>query len=54
MLIDDLDIRIIHAATGEIIRHLTLDPNRHYQPTGNQRGGPTHDPRTPKTKQPEP
>ena len=27
LLIDDLDIRIINAATGEIFRHLTLDPN---------------------------
>ena len=26
MLIADLDIRIINATTGEILRHLTLDP----------------------------
>ena len=32
MLIDDLDIRVIHAATGELLRHLTLDPTRDYQP----------------------
>jgi transposase InsO family protein len=32
MLIDDLDIRIVNPATGELIRHLTLDPNRNYQP----------------------
>lgn len=32
MLIADRDIRIIHADTGELIRHLTLDPNRDYQP----------------------
>jgi transposase InsO family protein len=41
LLIHDLDIRIIHAATGEIIRTLTLDPERQYQPTGNKRGGPS-------------
>ena len=40
MLIDDLDVRIIHAATGEIIRHLTLDPNRRYHGTGQPTGGP--------------
>lgn len=32
MLIDDLDIRIVNPATGELLRHLTLDPNRNYQP----------------------
>jgi hypothetical protein len=32
MLICDLDIRIINAATGELIRELTLDPTRNYQP----------------------
>ena len=57
MLIHDLEIRIIHAATGEIIRTLTLDPDRQYQPTGNKRGGPSrpygpYGPR--KRKQPEP
>jgi hypothetical protein len=37
--IADLDIRIVHAATGEILRRLTLDPTRDYQPTGKP--GPT-------------
>jgi hypothetical protein len=37
----DLYIRIIHAATGELIRHLTRNPNRTYQPTGAKRGGPS-------------
>ena len=41
LLIHDLDIRIIHAATGEIIRTLTLDPEHQYQPTGANRGGPS-------------
>ncbi len=57
LLIHDLDIRVIHAATGEIIRALTLDPERQYQPTGAKRGGPRrpygpYGPR--KAKQPEP
>ncbi|MCU1394473.1 MAG: transposase [Ilumatobacteraceae bacterium] len=38
LLIADLDIRIIHAATGEILRELTLDPTRDYQPTGAPKG----------------
>jgi hypothetical protein len=38
MLVADLDIRIVHAATGEILRHLTLDPARDYQPTGKPPG----------------
>lgn len=32
LLIADLDIRIINTATGELLRQLTLDPNRDYQP----------------------
>jgi len=32
VLIDDLDIRVIDTTTGEVLRHLTLDPNRGYQP----------------------
>jgi hypothetical protein len=35
MLIDDLDVRVIHATTGEIIRTLTINPTRHYHGTGN-------------------
>lgn len=31
-LIDDLDIRIIHTNTGELLRQLTLDTTRRYQP----------------------
>jgi len=40
MLIDDLGVRIIHATTGEIIRTLTIDPNRRYHGTGRPPGGP--------------
>jgi hypothetical protein len=32
MLIQDLDIHIINATTGELIRELTLDPTKDYQP----------------------
>ena len=44
LLIQDLQIRVVHAATGELLRELILDPNRDYQPTGAPKG-PTHDPR---------
>jgi transposase InsO family protein len=40
LLIAHLDIRVIHAATGELLRHLTLDPTRDYQPTGKPPGPP--------------
>ena len=43
LLVNDRDIRIINAATGELLRTLTLDPTRDYQPIG-----------TPKTKKPGP
>ena len=36
LLVQDLDIRIINAATGELLRELTLDPTRDYQPTGRK------------------
>ena len=32
ILVQDLQIRIIDAATGELLRELTLDPTRRYQP----------------------
>ena len=41
MLIHDLDVRVIHAATGEIIRQLTIDPERRYHGTGKPIGGPS-------------
>ena len=37
MLIQDLDIHIINADTGELLRELTLDPTRDYQPSGKDR-----------------
>ncbi len=54
LLIHDLDIRIIHATTGEIIRQLTLDTTRTYQPTGAKRGGPSRPYGPRKSKKPEP
>jgi hypothetical protein len=37
MLIQDLHIRVVHALTGELLRELTLDPTKGYQPTGHPR-----------------
>ena len=34
VLIDDLDIRVLHRDTGQLIRKLVLDPTRDYQPRG--------------------
>ena len=38
ILVQDLNITIINAATGEVLRELTLDPTRDYQPTGAPKG----------------
>lgn len=38
LLIQDLHVRIIHAATGEILRELVIDPTRDYQGTGRPPG----------------
>jgi transposase InsO family protein len=38
MLVDDLHVRIVNAATGELLRELTIDPSRDYQPTGRPPG----------------
>jgi len=37
MLIQDLHVHVIHAATGELLRALTIDPRRDYQPSGKPR-----------------
>jgi hypothetical protein len=34
LLVADLDVRVLAADTGELIRRLTLDPKRDYQPIG--------------------
>jgi Integrase core domain len=36
MLIQDLNIHIINATTGELIRELTLDPTKDYQPQNKE------------------
>ena len=36
MLVADLDVRIIDDE-GTMLRHLTLDPSKDYQPTGKSR-----------------
>jgi transposase InsO family protein len=46
MLVHDLHIRVVDAATGELLRDLILDPTKDYQPTGAPKG-PTR-PRPPK------
>ncbi|OBK14314.1 IS481 family transposase [Mycobacterium asiaticum] len=44
VLVQHLDIRIINAATGELLRQLTLDPTRDYQPRGVPAGRPKKKP----------
>jgi transposase InsO family protein len=46
LLVQDLHIRVINAGTGELIRELTLNPDRSYQPTGRPSGWPKKTPRT--------
>jgi transposase InsO family protein len=38
LLVADLHIRVIDAATGQLLRDLTLDPDRDYQPRGVRPG----------------
>jgi len=55
LLVRDLHIRIINAATGELLRDLTLNPDRDYQPTGRPPGPAKGTPRPPrKPRHPEP
>jgi transposase InsO family protein len=44
LLIDNLHIRVIHRHTGLLIRELTLDPTRDYQPRGLPPGPPPQNP----------
>ena len=32
LLVQDLDVRVVNAVTGELLRELTIDPERDYQP----------------------
>ena len=44
VLVQDLEVRIVHASTGELLRELTIDPAKTYHGTGAPRG-PTRPPR---------
>jgi hypothetical protein len=45
LLVQDLDIRVSNAGTGELIRELVLNPDKNYQPTGRPSGWPKKTPR---------
>ena len=47
LLVHDLQVRIIDAATGELLRELTIDPDKDYQGTGRPPGPPPGTPRRP-------
>lgn len=32
LLVQDLEVRVVHAITGELLRELTIDPDKDYQP----------------------
>jgi hypothetical protein len=34
----DLEVRVVNAATGELLRDLLIDPRRDYQSTGAPKG----------------
>ena len=38
LLVQDLHVTVIDAATAELLRDLTIDPRRDYQPTGRRPG----------------
>ena len=40
LLVQDLDITIIHTETGEVLRELTLDTTRKYQPQNTKQDEP--------------
>jgi transposase InsO family protein len=54
LLIDHLDVRVIHATTGEILRALTINPEHRYHGTGKPAGGPRRPYGPHKSKKPEP
>ena len=55
MLVCDLHVRVINAATGALLRELTIDPARNYQPTGRPPGPrPEHHARPADAKTPNP
>jgi hypothetical protein len=46
LLIADLDIRVIDAETGQLLRELVLDPTKDYQPLGRPPGPRRNQPTT--------
>ena len=48
LLIEDLHIRVVHRHTGDLVRELTLDPTRDYQPRGLPPGPPKKTAATPR------
>ncbi len=36
LLVHDLDVRVVHAATGELLTELTINPSKDYQPQNPQ------------------
>jgi transposase InsO family protein len=40
LLVQDLGVRVVDAATGEMLRELVIDPTRDYQPTGRSNRPP--------------
>lgn len=54
LLAQDTHIRIVNKETGELLRQLTLNPNRDYQPTSRPPGPPKGSPRRGKWKRAEP
>ena len=42
LLIQDLHVRVVDAATGELLRELIINPSRDYQPTRAKRNSRTH------------
>jgi len=45
LLVHDLEVRVVNAVTGELLRELTIDPDRDYQPTGRPPGPPPKNPK---------
>ena len=46
LLVHDLNIRVINATTGELLRELTLNPDKDYQPTARPPGPQQRETRT--------
>jgi transposase InsO family protein len=42
LLVQDLDVRVVNAATGELLRELKIDLTRDYQPLGRPPGPPSN------------